>query len=101
LSDSLVKALKIFVVVAGLLIVVGTTALVWVIVQGGRNVASLPSRTATTLALPDAARIEQSLAAGNQLVLLGTVPDNRRFLVIIDLTSGRRRHLLWLVPETP
>ena len=27
--------------------------------------------------------------------------DGRRFLATIDLTTGRRRHLLWLVPEPP
>jgi hypothetical protein len=100
-SDSLIKALKIFVVVGALVIVLGTTALVWLLVQRGRTVASLPTAAPSTLPLPEAARIEQTLGAGNQLVLLGSVPDGRRFLAIVDLTSGRRRHLLWLVAEPP
>ncbi len=90
-----------------MVLVLGTALLVWLLVQrqaGGGDerraaAAVAPDGPATGLALPADARIGQALAAGNQLVLLGEVPDGRRFLAVVDLASGRRRHLLWITPE--
>ena len=89
-------------------LVLGTGLLVFLIIQRGRQAAApvVPVTAAvpatpppSTLALPADARIGQMQAAGNQLVLLGEVPDGRRFLAIVDPASGRRRHLLWIVPD--
>jgi hypothetical protein len=107
LDERLIRYLKLFVVGGGVVLVLGTVLLVALLVQrqagggGGaeRRPAAAPDGPATSLALPADARIGQALAAGNQLVLLGEVPDGRRFLAVVDLASGRRRHLLWITPE--
>lgn len=94
-------------VAGGIVLVLGTGLLVWLLVQrrGGEDrraaTAAAPDGPAASLALPVDARIGQALTAGNQLVLLGEVPDGRRFLAVVDLASGRRRHLLWITPEVP
>ena len=67
---------------------------------GGRQPTATTVTAPGTLALPAGATIGQVLAAGNQLVILGEGPDGR-FLAVVDLATGRRRHLLKIVPEAP
>lgn len=90
-------------VAAGVVLVLGTGLLVWLLVQRGQGSreasTAAPPEAPGTLALPPEARIGQVLAAGNQLVILGEVPDGGRFLAVVDLATGRRRHLLRIVPE--
>ncbi len=88
-------------VAGGVVLVLGTGLLVWLLVQratttgGGRQpTAAAPG----TLALPAGATIGQVLAAGNQLVIVGEGPEGR-FLAVVDLATGRRRHLLKIVPD--
>lgn len=103
MDDRLIRSLKVFVVVAGVVLVLGTGLLVGLLVQRGqgpRDELAAPPPAAGTLALPAEARISQVLSAGNQLVLLGDGPDGR-FLAVVDLATGRRRHLLRIVPEAP
>ena len=92
-------------VAGGVVLVLGTGLLVWLLVQrattttgsGRQPTAAAPG----TLALPAGATIGQVLAAGNQLVIVGEGPEGR-FLAVVDLATGRRRHLLKIVPdETP
>lgn len=84
--------------IAGAFLIAAAGLLAWLVLQRQR-VAAEPAPT--TLALPADARISQMVAAGSQLVLLGEAGDGRRFLATLDLATGRRRHLLWLVPEPP
>jgi hypothetical protein len=98
LDEKLIRSLKLVVVSGAVLIAAVSGLLVWLLLQRQRTAAEvLPS----TLALPADARIGQMVGAGNQLAILGEAADGRRFLATIDLTTGRRRHLLWLVPEPP
>ena len=98
MDEKLIRSLKLVVVAGAVLIAAGIGLLVWLLLQRQR-VAAEPAPT--TLALPAEARIGQMVGSGNQLILLGEAPDGRRFLAVLDLTTGRRRHLLWLVPEQP
>ncbi len=98
MDEKLIRSLKLVVVAGAVLIAAGIGLLVWLLLQRQR-VAAEPAPT--TLALPADARIGQMVGSGNQLILLGEAPDGRRFLAVLDLTTGRRRHLLWLVPEQP
>jgi hypothetical protein len=100
LDEKLIRSLKLVVVAGAVLIAAGIGLLVWLLLLLQRQrVAAEPAPT--TLALPADARIGQMVGSGNQLILLGEAPDGRRFLAVLDLTTGRRRHLLWLVPEQP
>jgi len=88
------RALKILVVVMGIMLVVGLAALVAVIagrvsrgpsaISGPRPVAAAP------LDLPPGARIETIGVGAERLVLAVVLPDGDRELVIVDITSGRR-----------
>jgi hypothetical protein len=51
------------------------------------------------LLLPAGARIEQVVADGRRLVLLGTDEDGGQFLAVIDPTTGERLSLLRVRPE--
>lgn len=104
MDDRLIRSLKVFVVAAGVVLVLGTGLLIWLLVQrgqGSRAGVAATTPAAATLALPAESRISQVLTAGNQLVILGEVPDGGRFLAVVDLATGRRRHLLRIVPEAP
>lgn len=98
MDEKLIRSLKIAVVAGAVLLAMGTALLVGLLLQRARVAAEPPP---TTLALPADARIGQTQVSGNLLVLQGEAADGRRFLAVVDLASGRRRHLLWLVPEEP
>ena len=49
--------------------------------------------------LPAGGRIEAASLAGGRLVLLGEVPGQGQFVLVVDAASGARRQLLRLVPE--
>jgi hypothetical protein len=102
MSDSLLKALKIFVVVGAVVIVGGTATLIWLLVKRGTStrVASVPAAPAI-VALPPGGAVTAASLAGSQLVLLGTAPGEGQFVLVVDLASGERRRLLRLLPEHP
>ena len=88
-------------VAGGVVLVLGTGLLIWLLVQRATTgVGRQPVAAATpgTLALPAGATIGQVLAAGNQLVIVGEGPEGR-FLAVVDPATGRRRHLLKIVPD--
>jgi hypothetical protein len=105
MSDSLLKALKIFVVVGAVVIVGGTATLIWLLVKRGTStrVASVPAAPAAPaiVALPPGGAVTAASLAGSQLVLLGTAPGEGQFVLVVDLASGERRRLLRLLPEHP
>jgi Family of unknown function (DUF6476) len=105
-DDRLIRYLKAAVVAGGVALVLGTALLAFLLVQRARERTATapeaaPEAAPATLPLPAGARIGQAVTAGNQLVLLGEAADQRRFLAVVDLATGRRRYLLWIVPETP
>jgi Family of unknown function (DUF6476) len=88
------RALKILVVVLGVLLVGGFVTLVVVIAgrvaqRQGTPTAAAPFAGAP-IELPAGARIETIAVGPDRLVLNLALPDGNRELVIIDLASGRR-----------
>jgi hypothetical protein len=87
------RALKIAVVVMGIMLVVGFAALVTVI--AGRLSRGPTSQPATSVAaapleLPAGARIETIGVGTERLVLAVALPDGTRELIVVDIASGRR-----------
>jgi len=87
------RALKILVVVMGVMLVVGFAALVAVIV--GR-VSRGPAATAAhgfgspAIDIPRGAHIEAMTAGSDRLILALELPEGGRQLVVIDLATGSR-----------
>jgi hypothetical protein len=96
------RALKILVVVMGVMLVVGFAALIAVIAvrisRGGS--ASAPARifSAPVLDIPRGARIEAMTAGPDRLVLAVVLPEGGRQLLIIDLATGVRLGTIELRP---
>jgi hypothetical protein len=88
------RALKILVVVMGVMILAGFATLL--VVLAGRlsratpGAASSQPFAASPIELPAGARIETIGAAGDRLVLGLVLADGNRQLIIIDLATGRR-----------
>ncbi len=86
------RALKILVVVMGVMLVVGFAALVAVI--AGRISRGGPAATAAhrfagrSIDIPRGARIEAMTAGSDRLILALVLPEGGRQLVIIDLASS-------------
>ena len=87
------RALKILVVVMGIMLVVGFAALVAVIAgrlsRGPASAASTPL-AAAPLELPAGVRIETIGVGAERLAIAIVLPDGSRELIIVDIASGRR-----------
>lgn len=106
--DTVGLPLKVFVVGAGVLLVVGTIVLGILVALGIGAERSLPSPARPELPaadeplpLPPGARIHQVVPdpAGGPLVLLGTDRNDAPFLALIDLERGTLVRLIRLQPE--
>jgi len=85
------RALKILVVVMGVMLIGGFAILVAVIAgRLGRGGNAARSFAATTIDIPHDARIEAMTAGTDRLVLDLVLPEGRRQLVVIDLGTGTR-----------
>jgi hypothetical protein len=103
MSDSLLRAVKLFVVVSGVLIIAGTATLIAMMVKRGTAVAERDAGAPVdpaTVELPPGAEIIQASVSGRELVLLGRAPRGQ-FVVVAGLAGGERRRLLWLAPAGP
>jgi hypothetical protein len=83
------RALKILVIVMGVMMIGGSAALVAVIV-GRLPHKSAPPSFATAIEIPPGARIEAMAAGADRLVLDVVLPEGGRRLLVIDLTTGAR-----------
>jgi Family of unknown function (DUF6476) len=96
------RALKILVVVMGIMIVGGFAALVVIIIgrvsHRGPAPAETPKGFARPIDIPRGARIEAMTAGGNRLVVGLELPDGNRQLLIIDLATGARLGTVELHP---
>jgi hypothetical protein len=96
------RALKILVVVMGIMIVGGFAALIVAIVGRVSHRGSAPAETPRAFArpidIPRGARIEAMTAGGNHLVVGLELPDGNRQLLIIDLATGARLGTVELHP---
>jgi hypothetical protein len=103
LGERPVRALTVFVVVMGVIIVVGFGVVAAVIAgrmaHGGAPAAGVmqPFRT-TAIDIPKGARVEAMTASPDRLVVDLLLPDGERRLVIIDLASGARVGTIELHP---
>jgi len=85
------RALKIIVVVMGVMLIGGFAILVAVIASRlGRGGNTARSFAATTIDIPHDARIEAMTAGTDRLVLDLVLPEGQRQLVVIDLGTGTR-----------
>jgi hypothetical protein len=88
------RALKILVVVLGIMLIVGFAALIAVI--AGRLSRSGPAANApraiaaAAIDIPRGARIEAMTAGADRVVLGLVLPEGGRQLLIIDLATGAR-----------
>jgi hypothetical protein len=82
------------VIVMGVMLVVGTAALIVAIAgrvsQKAANTATAPPFAATALEIPPGSRIEAMSTGPDRLVLQVVLVDGSRELVVIDLATGRR-----------
>ena len=97
------RALKILVVVMGIMLVVGFAALIIAIagrVSHRRPEAAANHPLATTpIEIPRGARVEAMTAASDRLILDLVLPDGDRELVLIDLATGARLGTIELRPQ--
>jgi hypothetical protein len=102
MSESLLRAVKLFVVVSGVLIILGTATLIALLVKRGSQVAAedppVPSEIVQA-SLPPGGEVVQATIAGRELVLLGRASQGQ-FVLVVALTSGEHRRLVWLVPDS-
>ena len=87
------RALKILVVVMGVMLVVGFAALVALIagrVSRGGPATAAYGFAASPIDIPRGARIEAMTTGSDRLILALELPEGGRQLVVIDLTKGVR-----------
>ena len=85
------RALKILVVVMGVMLIGGFALLVAIVAGRLPRGASVPrSFAATAIDIPRDARIEAMTAGADRLVLELVLPEGRRQLVVVDLGTGAR-----------
>jgi hypothetical protein len=113
--DNIARALKVFVVAGGVVLLAGTVLLVVLIVLWGTENPDPPTTPALAEAdppgalcelalpvpgealgvpLPAGARIEQVVPNGGCLILLGVDGAGRQFVALVDPYSGARLSLL-------
>jgi hypothetical protein len=85
------RALKALVVVMGIMLIGGFAVLVAAIIGRVSHRVS-PSRSFSTTAIdiPREARVEAMTTGSDRLVLDLLLPEDRRQLIVIDLTTGAR-----------
>ena len=96
------RALKILVVVMGVLIVIGFAALIAGI--AGKMSRDRPAASAErpfaagAIDIPVGARIETMTASSNRLIVDLALPDGGRQLLVVDLATGARLGTIALRP---
>lgn len=103
MSESLLRAVKLFVVVGGVLIIVGTATLIALLVKrgtGGADAGPPKAALAATVELPPGGEILAVDGDGRDLLLLGRAPQGQ-FLLLVDRATGARGRLFWLTPAAP
>jgi hypothetical protein len=101
--DSWIRALKIFVVVGAIVLVIGTATLVWLLVQRQQaREASAPSvGLIADLPLPAGSRIERMEVVGARVLLQLRAADQQQYLSLVNPATGERISLLRIVPAIP
>jgi hypothetical protein len=102
--DSWIRALKIFCIVGGVVLVLGTATLIWLLMQRQetREAALRPAAAAMLeLPLPEGLRIAQTSFDGRHALLLLHGPDQQQYLALVNPATGQRLSLLRVVAEPP
>lgn len=102
--DALRRALLIFVVGTGVVIVLATGALVWLLVErSGRNhqevATAPPAFKMTDLQVPAGARLEDMRIDASGILLHLATPGGQDYLLLVDPKTGHRLGLMRLVPQ--
>jgi hypothetical protein len=96
------RALKILVIVMGVMLVVGFSALVAVIAgrvsRGGPAATAVHGFGSPAIEIPRGARIEAMTAGSDRLILALELLEGGRQLVVIDLANGVRLGTIELHP---
>jgi hypothetical protein len=96
------RALKILVVVMGVMLVVGFAALVAVIAdrvsRSGSTTTAAHGFAAPPIDIPRGARVEAMAAGPDRLILALELPEGGKRLVVIDLAKGVRLGTIELHP---
>lgn len=98
------RALKILVVVMGLLLVAGTAALVLAVmarVHHPRPAAAATLGRTTTVALPAGARLGASELSGERILVRVVLPDGGGELLLFDARTGARIATIELHAQAP
>jgi hypothetical protein len=99
------QALKTLVIVMGVLLLLGTAALVVGIIYKVNHraapIAAGAGGTQQSVTLPAGARIEATETSGDRLVVRATLADGGTELVLFDLRNGTRLSTIDLVPAKP
>jgi hypothetical protein len=92
--------LKAFVIGAGILLIVGIVVLTATVVLRASGGGFDPAPAGPVdLALPAGARVDQVVADGERILLLGSAADGGQFLAIVDLATGERLRLIRFRPD--
>ena len=99
------KVLKVFVVVAGLVLLVGTTAFVYLVLDkrtaDRAGAAARQSGPPEPIIIPpDSQVVDLRLEQGRALVMLRDAAG-RNYLLLVDVAAGRRLGLVVLRPDVP
>ena len=107
---------KLFVVVSGVVLILGMVALVWLLATRERPAERMATErlvapptapsvveeaVVTDLPLPSGTVVIDMQVSGPSAALLLRSVEGVEFLAWVDLPSGKRRSLLRLVPEQP
>jgi hypothetical protein len=95
--------LKVFVILGGVALLVGTIMLAALVMlrMGDGEPSDLAEQPAgpVDLALPKDVRVNQVVADGRRLILLGESSDGQQYIAVVDARSGERESLIRLAPE--
>jgi Family of unknown function (DUF6476) len=85
------RALKALVVVMGIMLIGGFAVLVVAIIgRVSHSGSPRPAFSATAIDIPREARVEAMTTGSDRLVIDLLLPESRRQLIVIDLTTGVR-----------
>lgn len=96
--------LKAFVILGGVMLVIGMLLLAVMIVLRAGGAGGAPERGPAAsgpvdLALPAGVRVSQVVIEGKRLVLLGEGADGQQYVAVVDADSGERKTLIRVMPE--
>lgn len=98
------RALKVLVVVMGILILAGVTVIVVTIVRRATGPSATPATAATIgdlkFPLPPGAMIEEQSLEGDRFVVRMRLADGTIRLMVFDLAHGRELGRVDFVPQT-